>query len=91
MPLRGALRRPVVYQEVEIKSVVMKGFLISKNIMPLLLVMSKGTFQNLGLQNCIIFVLCCASLVRKIQKLLKLGNAFELKFVNTSTIEFSGC
>ena len=53
--------------------------------------MSKGTFQNLGLQNCILFVLCCASLVRKIQKLLKLGNAFELKFVNTTTIEFSGC
>ena len=90
MPLRGALRRPVVYQEVEIKSVVMKGFLISKNIMPLLL-MSKGTFQNLGLQNCILFVLCCASLVRKIQKLLKLRNAFELKFVNTAAIEFSGC
>ena len=80
----------VVYQEVEIKRVVMKGFLISKNIMPLL-VMSKGTFQNLGLQNCILFVLCCASLVRKIQKLFYLGNAFELKFVNTTTIEFSGC
>ena len=53
--------------------------------------MSKGTFQNLGLQNCILFVLCCASLVRKIQNLLKLGNAFELKFVNTAAIEFSGC
>ena len=45
VPLRGAYVGLVVYQEVKIKSVVMKGFLISKNIMPLLL-MSKGTFQN---------------------------------------------